>query len=302
MFILLNSGDEVRRKWRSLRSGFRRELLARSNKKPKPKTKQWKHFSKLLFLRDSETGRDLSDNEFEDNQQNNSMCINQPDNVSDDFSDLMQMNNSVTNLAVESIENGEIKLNIISNSTDKQDKGCQDDNNTQFKLLTSNLNTTLQPQQIFYVKTNGINDLSPLLLIKKSDQNTPTATNTSQQINLNDEHHHQTITTTTDPQQTQHQITTIKTTPQAPINRTNEQLLINSFKTNNLAVPKNKKRKEEIDEELDANDYFGRMIASLLKEQDPEDRNSIRVAILQLISNWSGQKKSNNNHIESNNK
>ena len=230
---------------------------------------------------------DLSDNEFNDNQQNNTLCLNQHDNVSsDDFSDLMHLNSSpiepVQNLSVESIENGEIKLNIIQNSNDKQDKNYQDMNdNTQFKLLPSNLNTSL-PQQIYLVTKNGVSaDItSPLLLIKKSDQNTM---NTTQQ--LNDELHHQTDQLLT---------SSIKTQQQP--NRTTNELLINSFKNNTLAINKNKKlRKEDSDEDLDANDYFGRMIASLLKEFDQEERKSIRLAVLQLITDWSKKKHHNEN-------
>lgn len=63
---------------------------------------------------------------------------------------------------------------------------------------------------------------------------------------------------------------------------------MNSFKTNNgnnclTAAPKTKKRKEEADEDLYADDYFGRMVASLMKTIDPAKRMQIRLRILQLI-------------------
>lgn len=300
------AGEEVRRKWRSLRSGFRRELLARSNKKPKPKTKQWKHFSKLLFLRDSESGRDgLSDNEFDDNHQNNSsLCINQQDNVStEDFSDLMHINSPVPNLSVEHVTD-EYKFNLIPTNapTDKPDKNCQEvTDNTQFKLLPPNhLNPAIQPQQIYFVKTNGMSDMSQLVLIKKPDQNSATTAQITNHHQEEPHHHHAAVE-----QQPQPQLTTIKTTVPAPIvNRTND-LLINSFKSNNtqsngnncMAVaPKAKKRKEESDEDggdLYADDYFGRMVASLMKSIDPAERMPVRLAILKLIDDC---KKTNENN------
>lgn len=235
-----------------------------------------------MFLRDSENA--LSDNEFDDNPANNSMCINQSDNVStDDFSDLMQLNSP--NLAVESIENGEIKLNIISN--DKQQQ-CQEDN-TQFKILQPNIahNPTIQPQQIYFVKANGVSDMSPLLLIKKSDQTATTTTPTqlNQEEQQQQQHHHH-----------DHQSNSTKTTitTNAPTNHRTNELIINSLKSGAQA-PKNKKRKEESDEDLDANDYFGRMVASLIKEFDQEERKSIRLAILQLITEWSAKKNQHEN-------
>lgn len=294
-----NTGDEVRRKWRSLRSGFRRELLARSNKKPKPKTKQWKHFNKLLFLRDSENALS-SDNEFDDNLQTNSMCVNHSDNVStDDFSDLMQLNNSpVPNLTVESIENGEIKfISSLNDKQDKQQQGCQEVNdNTQFKIMQPNIphNPTLHPQQTLYLvncKTNGVSDMSPLLLIKKPDQTQTTTTTSNHNQITHEEHHHI-------PDQ-QNIVKTITNAPTPTNHRTNELITMNSFKNNNNNVqqpPKTKKRKEECDEDLDANDYFGRMIASLIKDFDKDEANAIRVAILQLLTTWNAKKNHNENN------
>lgn len=293
----------MRRKWRSLRSGFRRELLARSNKKPKPKTKQWKHFNKLLFLRDSENAN-LSDNEFDESNNNNSISLNhQTDNVTDDFSDLMQLHSPVPNLAVESIENGEIKLNIIAN--DKTDKQCQDVNeNTHYKILQSNAPpNSVQTPQFYFVKgnVNGVSEMSQLLIIKKPDQTTP-ATITNNQSHQPS--HHQ-------PQQeehTDHQLTkTIMNQLNTPIlnHRTNEPIInTNSFKTNlnsssNVQAPKNKKRKEESDDELDADDYFGRMVTALIKDFDQDERKSIRLAVLKLITEWSPKKNLNHSHENS---
>lgn len=260
-----------------------------------------------MFLRESESIRNkFSDDDFDDIQQQNqpnnqTICVNQQtdNNVSEDFSDLIQLNqqlHSPTSVSmVESCENGDIRLNIISNppnANDKQDKNnCQEVNdNTQFKIIPQNLNATIQPSQIYFVKNvNGMTDVSPFIVVRKPDQ-----TATTHQI---EEHHHfQPEEQQQQPQTIKQPITLTTTTHTSNITRqTND--LINPLLKNNIQ-PKNKKKKDDAEEELDANDYFGRMIASLLKEFNQEERKSIRLAVLQLITNWSHKK--GNNHLDNN--